>query len=133
MFISESLGVNEKGHLTIGGADTVDIANTFGTPAYVMDEALIRKNCRLYLNSIKKACGSKGLALYASKAFSCVYICRLAAEEGMGLDVVSGGEIYTAVKADFPMERVYFHGNNKTADEIEFALKNNVGRFVVDN
>lgn len=133
MFISESLGVNEKGHLTIGGADTVDIANMFGTPAYVMDEALIRKNCRLYLNSIKKACGSKGLALYASKAFSCVYICRLAAEEGMGLDVVSGGEIYTAVKADFPMERVYFHGNNKTADEIEFALKNNVGRFVVDN
>lgn len=133
MFISESLGVNEKGHLTIGGADTVEIANTFGTPAYVMDEALIRQNCRLYLNSIQKACGAKGLALYASKAFSCVYICRLAAEEGMGLDVVSGGEIYTAVKADFPMERVYFHGNNKTADEIEFALKNNVGRFVVDN
>ncbi len=133
MFVSESLNVNEKGHLTIGGVDTTLIAEKYGTPVYVMDENLIRKNCRIYMDSIKKACGGKGMALYASKAFSCMYIYKLAAEEGMGVDVVSGGELYTAYKAGFPMERVYFHGNNKTTDEIELALKTGVGHFVIDN
>ena len=133
MLISEALGINEKEHLTIGGVDTVEIAEKFGTPAYVMDEALIRKNCRLYLDSIKKSCGENGLALYASKAFSCIYILKVAAEEGMGLDVVSGGELYTAHKADFPMERVYFHGNNKTISELDMALRFGVGHIVVDN
>ena len=133
MLISEALGVNEKGHLTIGDVDAVEIAEKFGTPTYVMDEALIRKNCRLYLDSIKKACGDNGIALYASKAFSCVYVLKVAAEEGMGLDVVSGGELYTAIKAEFPMERIYFHGNNKTKDELLMAVNNNVGHIVVDN
>ena len=133
MLISEALGINENGHLTIGGVDTVEIVKEFGTPTYVMDEALIRKNCRLYLDSIKKACGDNGLTLYASKAFSCVYILKVAAEEGMGLDVVSGGELYTAHKADFPMERVYFHGNNKTESELDMAISFGVGHIVVDN
>ena len=134
MFLSESLGFNEKGNLTIGGLDTVDLVNEYKTPLYVMDEALIRKNCRLYLDSLKKACGEDGgLALYASKAFSCVSVLKIAAEEGMGLDVVSGGELYTAKTAGFPMDRIYFHGNNKTYDEIEFALTENIGRFVADN
>ena len=131
--ISESLGINNENHLTIGGVDCVDLTKEFGTPVYVMDEALIRKNCRTYLDSIKKACGDNGLALYASKAFSCVYSCKIAAEEGMGLDVVSGGELYTAHKANFPMDKVYFHGNNKTIDELKMALDFGVGHFIVDN
>ncbi|MBQ2966941.1 MAG: diaminopimelate decarboxylase [Clostridia bacterium] len=131
--ISDSLGINNKNHLTIGGLDTLNIAKEFGTPVYVMDETQIRKNCRLYLDSIKEACGDKGLALYASKAFSCMYMCKLVAEEGMGLDVVSGGELYTAHKAGFPMEKVYFHGNNKTPDELKMAIDFGVGRVVVDN
>lgn len=131
--ISESLGINNENHLTIGGVDCVDIVKEFGTPVYVMDEALIRKNCRTYLDSIKKACGDNGLALYASKAFSCIYSCKIAAEEGMGLDVVSGGELYTAHKANFPMDKVYFHGNNKTIDELKMALDFGVGQFIVDN
>ncbi len=133
MFLSESLGLNEKGNLTIGGLDTVALAEKYKTPLYVMDENLIRKNCRLYLDSLKKACGEKGLALYASKAFSCISVLKIAAQEGMGLDVVSGGELYTAKKAGFPMEKVYFHGNNKTYDEIEFAVGENIGCFVADN
>lgn len=131
--ISDSLGINNQNHLTIGGLDTLEIAKEFGTPVYVMDEAQIRKNCRLYLDSIRNACGKNGLALYASKAFSCLYMCKLVAEEGMGLDVVSGGELYTAHKADFPMDRVYFHGNNKTPDELKMAIEFNVGHIVVDN
>lgn len=131
--ISKSLGINDKNHLTIGGVDTMDVISEFGTPVYVMDEALIRENCRTYLNSIQKACGDNGLALYASKAFSCIYSCKLAAEEGMGLDVVSGGELYTAHKANFPMDKVYFHGNNKTVEELKMALEYGVGYIVVDN
>ena len=75
----------------------------------------------------------KGLVLYANKAFCTLYTCRIAKEEGLGLDVVSGGELYTAIKADFPMEKICFHGNNKTADELEMAVKNNVGHIIVDN
>jgi len=133
MLISEALGINNDGHLTIGGIDTVKIAEEYGTPVYVMDEALIRKNCRLYMDSIKNACGENGIALYASKAFSCIYILKIAAQEGMGLDVVSGGELYTAHKAGFPMERIYFHGNNKTVQELDMALELGVGHIVVDN
>jgi diaminopimelate decarboxylase len=131
--ISECLGVNKAGHLTIGGMDTVEIAKKYGTPLYVMDEDLIRKYCRMYQDALDKYYNGNGLALYASKAFCCVAACRIAAEEGMGLDVVSGGEIYTALKAGFPMEHVYFHGNNKTEDELVLALDSGVGRIVVDN
>ena len=98
------------------------MAKKYKTPLYVMDEALIRKNCRLYLDSLNKACPEGGLALYASKAFSCVAVLKIAAEEGMGLDVVSGGELYTAKKAGFPMDRIYFHGNNKTDADIKFEF-----------
>ena len=133
MFVSKSLSVNDKGHLTIGGADTVDIAAQFGTPAYVIDEGLVRGKCAEFRESLNKYYDGHGMCLYASKALCCKEICRIAADEGIGIDVVSGGEIYTAYKAGFPMERVYFHGNNKTPDEIELALKTGVGRFVVDN
>lgn len=133
MFIMECLGENEKNNLTIGGVDVSDLAKEYGTPLYLMDEDKIRENCRTYKNAMDKHYNGNGLVLYASKAFSCVHICKIAKEEGMGLDVVSGGELYTAIKADFPMDKVYFHGNNKTIDELTLAVENNVGRIVVDN
>ncbi|HEX9059802.1 MAG TPA: diaminopimelate decarboxylase [Clostridia bacterium] len=133
MFVSEALKINSKNHLEIGGCDCVDLVNEFGTPLYVMDEDLIRKNCRIYKDAMDKYYGGKGLVLYASKAFCTMTMCRIAKDEGLGLDVVSGGELYTAMKAGFPMDRVYFHGNNKTLDEISFALNCNIKRFVVDN
>lgn len=133
MFVSENLGVNEKGHLTIGKNDTVELAKEFGTPLYVMDEELIRKNCRAYKTAIDKHYDGNGMILYANKAFCSLYTCKIAKEEGLGLDVVSGGELYTAIKADFPMERICFHGNNKTYDELLMAVKNNIGHIVVDN
>ncbi len=133
MFISENLHVNEKGRLTIGGVDTVELAREYGTPLYVMDEDLIRKNCRLYKNALEKDYDGRGLVLYANKAFCSLFTCRIAAEEGLGLDVVSGGELYTALQAGFPMDKVCFHGNNKTYDELEMAVENNVGHVIVDN
>lgn len=133
MFVNDCLNINEKGHLTIGGCDTVELAKKYGTPLYVLDESTIRNTCRSYVNSFKKYYNGNGIPLYASKALSCKEMCRIASEEGLGLDVVSGGEIYTAVQAGFPMEKVHFHGNNKTADEIRFALDSKVGKFVVDN
>ncbi len=133
MFVNECLNVNEKGHLTIGGCDTLELAKEYGTPLYVLDENVIRETCRSYVNSFKKFYDGNGMPLYASKALSCKELCRIAKEENIGLDVVSGGEIYTALQAGFPMEKVHFHGNNKTADEIRFAIESNVGKFVVDN
>lgn len=132
-FVMNCLDVNDNGRLSMGGCDLVDIAKEYGTPAYVMDEQSIRENCRAYKESIDKYYDGKGLPLYASKALSCKYMYRIAKEEGMGVDVVSGGELYTAVQAGFPADKIYFHGNNKTEDELRFALKSGVGRIVVDN
>lgn len=132
-FVMDCLEINEKGHLQMGGCDLLDIAEEFKTPAYIMDEAVIRRNCKAYINSIQKYYNGNGIALYASKALSCKYLYRIAHDEGMGVDVVSGGELYTALKAGFPAEKIYFHGNNKTVDELTFALKGGVGRIVVDN
>lgn len=133
MFVSENLGVNEKGHLTVSGTDTVDLAAEYGTPLYVMDEEMVRKNCRRFNDSMKKFYGEKGEVHYAGKAFSCMEMCRIIASEGIGLDAVSIGELYTALKAGFPMEKIGFHGNNKTDAELEFAVENGVGHIIVDN
>lgn len=133
MFVNDCLNTSEKGHLTIGGCDTVELAKEYGTPLYVLDETTIRNTIRSYVSSFKKFYDGNGMPLYASKALSCKELCRIAKEENIGLDVVSGGEIYTALQAGFPMEKVHFHGNNKTEDEIRFALKSKVGKFVVDN
>jgi len=133
MFVSENLDVNQKGNLTIGGTDTVELAEKYGTPLYVMDEQLIRKNLRRFHESMNKYYNGKGLVCFASKAFSCMEMCRIVASEGDGLDAVSIGELYTAVKAGFPMEKVGFHGNNKTNEELEYALKVGVGHIIVDN
>ncbi|WP_035172333.1 diaminopimelate decarboxylase [Caldanaerobius polysaccharolyticus] len=123
--------VNSRNHLEIGGCDTVRLAKKFGTPLYVIDEQLVRETCRRYYNSFVKKHG--GVVLYASKAFMNMAMARLIDEEGLGLDVVSGGEIYTALQADFPMEKVYFNGNNKSPDELILALKSGVSRIIVDN
>ena len=129
----EHLTVNEQGHLAIGGRDTLALAEQYGTPLYVMSETAIRENCRLYRRSMERFYRGRGLVAYASKAFCCKAVCRIAAEEGLGLDVVSAGELYTAKAAGFPMEKVIFHGSNKTAEELTMALEYGVGRIVADN
>lgn len=131
MRLHGTMCVNNKGHLEIGGCDAVDLAGRFGTPLYVLDEQLFRRNCREYYNAFSK--GRKADVIYAAKALLTLSICRLADEEGLGLDLVSGGELYTALRANYPMSRVYFHGNNKSPEELALALEARVGRFIVDN
>ena len=133
MILHSHLNVNEKGHLTIGGMDTVDLAAEYGTPAYILDENVIRENCRTYRRAAEEYFGKGALPLYASKALCFAAIYKIAAEEGMGIDCVSGGELYTAKLAGFPAERIYFHGNNKTDRDIKDAMDMGVGTFVVDN
>ena len=133
MLVSKNLAVNEQGHLTAGGIDTVELAKQYGTPLYVMDEGLIREHCRSFKESMDRYYGGEGLVCYASKAFCCKAMCRIMLEEGLGLDVVSEGELYTALSVGFPPEKLCFHGNNKTDSELSFALEKGVGRIIVDN
>lgn len=133
MFVTSSLGSNEKGNLTVGGVDATELVKEYGTPLYVMDERTIRGHCRTFQKSIEDNYGGNGLTVYASKAFNCKEMCRIIKDEGLGIDVVSGGELYTALSVDFPPERIVFHGNNKTEEEIKTALEAGVGRIVVDN
>ena len=133
MFISDNLSVNACGHLTVGGVDTVMLAKEFGTPLYVLDEDMFRKNCRIYKNAIDKYYDGNGLVLYANKSLCTVHTCKVAMDEGLGADVVSGGELYTAIKAGFPMDKIYFHGINKTDAELRMAVENGVGHIIVDN
>ena len=133
MFVSENLNINEGGHLTIGGIDAVELAKEYGTPLYVMDEDLIREHCRRFRASIEKYYGGEGLVCYASKAFSCRAMYNIIKDEQIGIDVVSGGELYTAASVGFPMEKVCFHGNNKTDEELMLAIEKKVGRIIVDN
>ena len=132
MFLNESLS-SKDGILHIDGVSSIDIVKQYGTPVYVMSENLIRKNMRTYVNAINKYYGGHGMALYASKAFSAAATYKIAKEENFGIDVVSGGELYTALKVDFPTEKIHFHGNNKTNDELQMAIDNNVGCIEVDN
>ena len=127
------LGVNDQAHLTIGGQDTQALARQFGTPLLLMDEEAIRSRCRTYLTAFRESFPEGSLPLYASKALSCKALYRIMAEEGMGVDVSSPGELYTALKAGFPMERVYFHGNNKTDADIRLGVENRIGYFICDN
>jgi diaminopimelate decarboxylase len=126
------LEVNERGHLQLGGCDTVELARRFGTPLYVLDESLIRQNCARYREALAQ-CYPDSRVAYAGKAFMTSAICRLVEEEGLSLDTVSGGEIYTALQTGFPAERIIFHGNNKSEAEIDLALRAGVGRLVVDS
>lgn len=128
----ETAQVNEKRHLFIGGCDTVELAARFGTPLYLFDEATLRSQCAQFVGEFTQRYPDT-LVLYACKAFINRVLARIFAEEGLGLDVVSGGELAIARSAGFPMEKVYFHGNNKTAGEVSQALEAGIGRFVVDN
>ncbi|WP_216830445.1 diaminopimelate decarboxylase [Alkalihalobacterium elongatum] len=124
--------INDLGHLEIGGIDTVELASKYGTPLFVYDVSLIREKAKAFKEAFSEL-GVKSQVAYASKAFSCVAMVQLANELELSLDVVSGGELYTAMVAGFPMERVHFHGNNKSPDEIDMAVRANIGCFVVDN
>lgn len=128
-----NLSVNDKGHLEIAGHDTVELAEKYGTALYVMDEDKLRENCRVYVDSMKKYFGEDSMPLYASKALCFTEIYRIVSSCGMGTDIVSSGELYTAIKAGFPLEKAYFHGNNKTDADIEYAIENGIGYFIVDN
>lgn len=131
MYTSECLG-NDNGVLTIGGVRVDSLVEKFGTPLYVMDEQTVRNNCRNFKKSLDDNY-EKGLVLYASKALNCLEMCRIVNQEGLGIDCVSAGEIFTALKSGFPAEKIYFHGNNKTTDELIYAIDNNVGVIIVDN
>ena len=130
--ICNNIGVNEKDHLTFAGLDVCELAKKYGTPLYLMDEAKIRENCKTYKEAMGKYF-QNALPAYASKAAAFKRMYEIIGEEGLGIDVVSVGEIYTAMKAGFPLENAYFHSNNKTDFDVEFAIENGVGYFVVDN
>ncbi|RUT36130.1 diaminopimelate decarboxylase [Paenibacillus zeisoli] len=132
MFLHGTSTINTKGHLEIGGCDTVELKEKYGTPLYIVDEALVRQRSREYVEAFKQS-GLSFQVAYASKAFCTLAMCRLAEEEGLSLDVVSEGELYTALQAGFPVGRIHFHGNNKTPDEIQMAITAGIGCFVVDN
>ncbi len=126
------LGEARDGRLMIGGIAAPDLAREFGTPLYVMDEARLRENCRAYVSALRAAFPASQ-AIFASKALCCMATCRLAYDEGMALDVVSAGEIHTALRAGVPAGHLFFHGSNKTPDELQLALDVGVGRIIVDN
>jgi len=124
--------INERGHLEVGGCDTVELAREYGTPLYVMDEPAIRAACRAYRSAFESRYPVNQIH-YAGKAFLCLAMCKIAEQEGLGLDVAASGELYTAIQAGFPMDSVNLHGNNKSADEIRMALRHRVGHITVDN
>ncbi|MDD4876376.1 MAG: diaminopimelate decarboxylase [Dehalococcoidales bacterium] len=124
--------VNKKNHLMIGGCDTTELADEFGTPLYIFDEVSLRNKCAEFINEFSQRYADTSV-IYACKAFMNKAIALILAEEGLGLDVVSAGELSIAQSIGFPMSKVYFHGNNKLADELRLALNYGIGRIVVDN
>lgn len=131
--LCSNIGINESGHLTFAGEDVVRLAVHYKTPLYLMDEDRIRENCRIYKTAMERAFGAGSYPLYASKAASFKRMYTIMQEEKMAIDVVSAGEIATAKRAGFSMERAFFHGNNKTDADISYAMAANVGYFVADH
>ncbi len=127
-----TMRINGQGHLEIGGCDCVKLAQQFGTPLYVMDEWLIRENCRRYKTAFARHYPKEARVAYAAKAFCTLAMCRLVAEEGLWIDAASGGELFTALRAQFPPHRIYLHGNFKSDEELAMALGYKIGRIVVD-
>lgn len=126
------ISTDEQGQLSIGGANAVSLAKEFGTPLYVVNEDRVRQRCREFLTEARSRWPNSEVA-YASKAFSCKAMCALVESEGLHLDVVSAGELYTALRANFPPERIEFHGNNKSCNELRMALSHGVGRIICDS
>ncbi|MCI8589105.1 MAG: diaminopimelate decarboxylase [Clostridiales bacterium] len=128
-----NLSVNEKGHLTMAGVDVVTMAEKYGTPLMLVDEQRVRENCRTYVRAMKEHFGGDSMPLFASKALCFKGLYQIVNEEGMGTDIVSPGELYTAKAAGFPLEKAYFHGNNKTDADIQFGIDAGIGYFIADN
>ena len=124
--------INDQGHLMVGGCDAVELAAEFGTPLYLFDELQLRSRCAEFVNEFGQRY-TDTTVIYACKAFINKALAHLLDEEGLGLDIVSGGELGIARFVGFPPERVYFHGNNKSAEELNLALEWGIGRIVVDN
>lgn len=133
MILHNSFSVNNEGHLTIGGLDSVKLAEQFGTPAYFLDTDAVRNVCREYKAAFAKYYGTNSVPVYAGKALCCKRIYKIIAEEGLCADCVSPGELHTASSAGFPMDKVFFHGNNKTDADLKLAIKLGVGHIVVDS
>jgi len=131
MKLHTGMGSNEQNHLTISGCDAVALARQYGTPLYIIDEALVRSNCRAFKQAMHKHLGG-GRVMYASKAFMNKAICRVVASEGLGIDVVSGGELFTALEAGISPDLIELHGNNKTPEELEMAIEQNIYRIIID-
>ncbi len=131
MNLAENMKINDRGHLEIAGIEAAALIKEYGSPLYVLDEQVFRNNCSKFRNAFADLGDS--LVIYASKTLSCLAACTMVKEEGLGLDVVSGGELYTALQVGFPQEKIYFHGNNKTREELRFAVSSHIGRIVVDN
>lgn len=124
--------VNEQDHLELGGCDVPLLLKQFGSPLYILDEHTVRESCRQYKDAFNKHYAGESLVIYASKAWNCLAVCALVEQEGLGIDVVSGGELYTALKAGFTPGKIYLHGNNKSRHELEMAIASNV-TIVIDN
>lgn len=131
--ICDNISVSKEGHLLFAGMDTVELAKKYGTPLYLLDENKIREKCRIYKEAFEEYFGPEARPLYASKANSFKRIYEIMREEGMGIDVVSSGEMYTALKAGYDISNAYFHSNNKTDDDIRYGMDNGIGYFVADN
>ena len=132
-FLCSNLSAGADGRLLFAGQDTAELARQYGTPLYLMDEQRIRERCRTYVQAVKTAFGGRGRVLFASKAAAFKRMFAILAEEGMCADVVSPGEIWTAARAGFPMERAWFHSSNKSDEDLAFAMEQGVGAIVVDS
>lgn len=125
--------VGKDGHLALDQVDLVEVAKDFGTPAYVMSDECLRENCRAFMGAMRRNFGDRFKVAYASKALSACFIYKILAEEGVHADVVSGGELYTALKAGFDPKNLHFHGNNKIDSELEMAVSCGIGSVIIDN
>ena len=124
--------VNSQDHLEIGGCDVTELVAKYGSPLYILDEFTLRTTCRQYRDSFKTYYSGESLVIYASKAWSCLAVCSIINSEGLGFDVVSGGELFTTLKAGVSPDKIYFHGNNKSASELEYAVSTGC-KIIVDN
>ncbi len=131
--IYSNLGINDLGHLTVAGHDTIELTKEYGTALMVLDEQRVRENCRVYTSAIEKYFPKGSIAAFASKALCFRAFYNIIESENLGADAVSAGEIYTMDAAKFPCEKVFYHGNSKTCEDLSFALSKNVGYIVVDN
>jgi diaminopimelate decarboxylase len=128
----EGFSINKSGNLSFDQCELIKLSQKYGTPCYIFSENIIRKKCRQYTSAFSK----KNIdfeVIYSGKAFLVKAICHILKEEGLSLDVVSGGELYTALSTGFPPEKISFNGNNKSKEEIEYALKGKVGTMIVDS